>query len=84
MFDAFPHSEWSDNIAEFWTFGGQGSTGTWILTVLGFLAMCASLVGWVLLEKSKLEAQAAALRAGGLFVGESTPGPTGPGHPEGV
>jgi hypothetical protein len=81
MFDAFPADEWSDKIAEFWTFGGQGSTGTWILTILGFLVMWVALVGWVLLEKRKLEAQAAALRAGGFLAGEPAPGPTGPGSP---
>ena len=39
MFDAFPFDEWSEDIAEFWTFGGEGSTGTWIMTVVGFSVM---------------------------------------------
>jgi hypothetical protein len=84
MFDAFPFDEWSEEIAEFWTFGREGSTGTWILTILGFVVMCIAIVGFVVLEKRKLEAQVAALRAGDVFVGEPEPGPTGPGHPEGV
>ena len=35
MFDAFPFDEWGEDIAEFWTFGGEGSTGTYIMTALG-------------------------------------------------
>ncbi len=43
MFDAFPFDEWGEDIAEFWTFGGEGSTGTWIMTVLGFSVMVIAL-----------------------------------------
>ena len=67
MFDAFPYDEWSDAVTDFWTFGGANSTGTYILTVLGVILMVGSLVGWVLLEKKKLEEQAATLRASGAF-----------------
>ena len=27
MFDAFPYDEWSEDIAGFWTFGPESSTG---------------------------------------------------------
>ena len=67
MFDAFPYDEWSDAVTDFWTFGGANSTGTYILTVLGVILMLGSLIGWVMLEKKKLEAQAAVLRASGAF-----------------
>jgi hypothetical protein len=67
MFDSFPFDEWGSEIADFWTFGGAGSTGTWILTVLGFLAMLISFVGFVRLENQKLEHQAQALRATGAL-----------------
>jgi hypothetical protein len=67
MFDAFPFDEWSEDIAEFWTFGGEGSTGTWIMTVLGITAMVLALIGFVVLERRKLERQAALLRASGAL-----------------
>ncbi len=65
MIDSFPYDEWSEEISAFWTFGPQDSTGTYILTVLGIIAMVASLIGWVLLEKQKLEAQAELSTCGG-------------------
>jgi hypothetical protein len=67
MFDAFPFDEWGEDVAEFWTFGGESSTGTYILTVLGFAVMLIALVGFVWLEKGKLERQAARLRASGAL-----------------
>jgi hypothetical protein len=67
MFDAFPFDEWGDNIAEFWTFGGEGSTGTWIMTALGFSVMLAALIGFVWLEQKKLQRQTAMLRASGAL-----------------
>jgi hypothetical protein len=74
VIDSFPFDEWGEDIAAFWTFGPENSTGTYILTVLGVIVMVASLVAWVMLEKRKLEAQAALLRsAGGLHVGPAPP-----------
>jgi hypothetical protein len=70
MFDSFPYDEWSDTVTDFWTFGGHNSTGTYIMTVLGVILMIVSLIGWVWLEKQKLDRQAAMLRAAGAF--EST------------
>jgi hypothetical protein len=67
MFDAFPYDEWSEEIAEFWTFGGGGSTGTWILTILGFSVMLIAFVWFVVMEKGKLERQAQLLRASGAL-----------------
>jgi hypothetical protein len=67
MFDAFPFDEWGDDIAEFWTFGGEGSTGTWILTALGFAAMLISFWGFVVLENRKLTRQASRLKASGAL-----------------
>lgn len=78
MFDAFPYDEWSEEVAEFWTFGGEGSTGTWILTVLGVAAMLVSFWGFVILENRKLRAQAAKLKASGALdrpTTTTTPGP---------
>ncbi len=77
MFDAFPYDEWSEDIAEFWTFGGGGSTGTWILTVLGFAAMLVAFWGFVILENRKLTHQASRLKASGaLDRPGTTSGPT--------
>ena len=67
MFDAFPYDEWSEDVAEFWTFGGEGSTGTWILTALGVAAMLISFWGFVVLENRKLANQAAKLKASGAL-----------------
>jgi hypothetical protein len=67
MFDAFPFDEWSEDIAEFWTFGGQGSTGTWILTALGFTVMLLAFIGFVRLEHRKVTEQAARLMASGAL-----------------
>ena len=75
MFNSFPYDSWLDaegnlnqELTDFWTFGGANSTGTYILTVLGCILMVASLIGWVWLEKQKLDRQTAALRAAGVFV----------------
>lgn len=76
MFDAFPFDEWSSDVAEFWTFGGESSLGTWIFTILGFGVFLLSMVYYVWLEKRKLDAQAAALRAGGAFGPGQAPPPS--------
>ena len=78
MFDAFPFDEWSEDIAEFWTFGGAGSTGTWILTALGFGVMLIAFWGFVIMENRKLTHQASRLKASGALdrPGTSTTGPT--------
>jgi predicted subunit of tRNA(5-methylaminomethyl-2-thiouridylate) methyltransferase len=67
LFDAFPFDEWGDDIAEFWTFGGEGSTGTWIMTALGFSVMLVAFIGFVVLENRKLARQAAMLKASGAL-----------------
>jgi hypothetical protein len=67
MFDAFPFDEWSEDVAEFWTFGGEGSTGTYILTVLGVAVMALTFIGFVVLENRKLARQAAYLKASGAL-----------------
>ena len=67
MFDAFPFDEWGEDIAEFWTFGGEGSTGTYIMTVLGVAAMVLAFIGFVILENRKLARQQALLRASGAL-----------------
>jgi hypothetical protein len=67
MFDAFPYDEWSEDIAGFWTFGPEGSTGTYILTVLGIAVMLIALIGFVMLENRKLAHQQATLRASGAL-----------------
>ena len=77
MFDSFPFDEWSEDIADFWTFGGANSTGTYIMTVLGIILMVGALYGFVVLERGKLERQAAALR------GAAGAGPAPPVNPTG-
>jgi hypothetical protein len=72
MFDAFPFDEWSEDIAEFWTFGGESSTGTYILTVVGIAVMVIAFIGFVILENRKLARQAALLKASGALERPST------------
>jgi hypothetical protein len=67
MFDAFPLDEWGEDIAEFWTFGGESSTGTYIMTVIGVAVMVLAFVGFVWLENQKLARQAALLKASGAL-----------------
>jgi hypothetical protein len=78
MFDAFPFDEWSEDIAEFWTFGGESSTGTYIMTVLGVAVMVLAFIGFVWLENQKLTRQAALLKASGALERPTgtTTGPT--------
>jgi hypothetical protein len=87
MIDSFPHDSWfrgeelNQDIGAFWTFSG-GTTGTYVLTVLGIILMVGALIGWVWLENRKLKAQQALLRAAGGFPapGGIPPGP-GPSQP---
>jgi hypothetical protein len=88
MIDSNPYEgTWADigEASTFWTFGpqnGDGRMGTYVLTVLGIIAMLLSLGGWVWLESQKLRAQQALLRAAGGFPapGGVPPGP-GPSQP---
>jgi hypothetical protein len=79
MFDAFPFDEWSEDIAEFWTFGGAESAGTFIQLAIGFIVMLAAFIGFVWLEKRKVEEQAEMLKGSGAL-DRPTP-PTQPGPP---
>jgi hypothetical protein len=74
MFDAFPFDEWGEDIAGFWTFGPENSTGTYILTALGIAVMLIAFVWFVVLENRKLDHQAETLRASGALNRPSTGG----------
>lgn len=81
MFDAFPYDSWDEALAdlsEFWTFGGESSTGTYIMTVLGVATMVLAFIGFVVLEKRKLERQQAMLRASGALDRPTATTATGP------
>ena len=78
MFDAFPFDEWSEDVSAFWTFGGAESAGTFVQLAVGFVVMVAAFVGFVLLEKRKVEDQAATLRASGALDRPAGPGEPGP------
>lgn len=80
MFDTFRgYESWytpdgkalNTDIGPFWTWGGADSVGTLTLTAIGMLVMVISIIGWVWLEKQKLDAQAARLRAAGFGSSES-------------
>ena len=80
MFNSFPYETWlnpdgsfNTELTDFWTWGGANSTGTYILTVLGCILMVASLIGFVWLEKQKLNRQAELLRAAGAFATPASP-----------
>lgn len=72
MFDSFPYDEWSEDVADFWTFGGHNSTGTWILTILGIAVMLITFWGFVIMENRKLTRQADRLKASGALDRPST------------
>ena len=76
MFDAFPFDAWSEEIAEYWTFGGANSTGTYIMTALGVILMIASLFGFVRQESRRLDDQAERLRKDGMLSRMRTSTPT--------
>ena len=78
MFDSFPFDEWSEDIADFWAWGGANSTGTYIMTVLGITLIVAALYGFVILERGKLERQAA------FLAGAAGAGPAPPTNPTGA
>jgi hypothetical protein len=69
MFNSSPIDEWGPTVTQFWTWAGQSgtSTGTWILTALGFIVMLVAFVWFVTLENGKLARQAEALRATGAL-----------------
>ena len=81
MIDSFPFDEWTEDIAAYWTFGPENSTGTYIMTALGIILMVAAMIGFVLLERRKLDAQAQLLRGGGILPPASPTAP-GPGFAE--
>ena len=81
MIDSFPYESWlneagdglNTDITTFWTFGptfgseGGSLAGTYVMTGLGMLVMVVALIWFVVLEKRKLDEQAARLRgAAGL------------------
>ena len=81
MIDSFPFDEWTEDIAAYWTFGPENSTGTYIMTALGIILMLVSLIWFVVLERRKLDAQAQLLRGGGILPPASPTAP-GPGFAE--
>jgi hypothetical protein len=81
VIDSFPFDEWSEDITAYWTFWSDDGTGTYILTVLGIILMVTSIIGYVLLESKKLNAQAELLRGGGILPPASPTAP-GPGFAE--
>jgi hypothetical protein len=76
MFDAFPFDAWSEEIAEYWTFGGANSTGTYIMLAFGAVLMIASLFGFIQQESRRLDDQAERLREDGMLSRMRTSTPT--------
>lgn len=66
MFNSFPYDEWNETITDFWTWGGHGSTGTYIQLAIGFILMVGSIVAWVKTEDTRLAQHAARLREKGI------------------
>jgi hypothetical protein len=74
MWNSFPYDSWlnadgslNTDISGFWTWGPGSSTGTYILTALGIALMIVAFIGFVLLEKRKVEEQAAMLKSSGAL-----------------
>ncbi len=79
MFNSFPVDKWDETVTDFWTWGGHNSTGTYIQLALGFILMVVALVAWVVMEKGKLDRQAAVLRASGMLDTPPAPDSTAAG-----
>jgi hypothetical protein len=75
LIDCFTFVLWCVKFSTFWTFSG-GTTGSYVLTVLGIILMVVSIIGWAWLEDKKLWAQTDRLRAA---TGAAPPRPTLPG-----
>jgi len=69
--DTFPYESWDDALAAaaeagegYFTFGPGGSTGIWVITILGMVLM-ASFLAWLFAhENSELNAAAERFAAG--------------------
>lgn len=67
-----------EKCADYFTFARGSTIGTlagdvnstyWVVTAIGIIVMIAALVGWVVLENKKLQAQAAHLKRAGMGAG---------------
>ena len=76
MFDAFPFDEWGEDVAEFWAFGGAGSTGTCILTALGIILFFVSIIAWVRQETTRMNGHEERLLKEGMLARMHEPVPT--------
>ena len=73
MFDAFPYDEWSEEIADFWTSGGQTRPGRTSRSRSGSCSWSSRFVGCVRMENGKLERQAGMLRQAGAGAPRTRP-----------
>ena len=73
-----------EKCADYFTFAPGSTLGTlsdgvstsyWVLTAIGILVMFLALIGWVVLENKKLQAQAALLRRAGMGTRAPSAGP---------
>ncbi|MGI9599509.1 MAG: hypothetical protein ACR2QK_25315 [Acidimicrobiales bacterium] len=72
--DTFPYDSWEEALAAaqeagegFFTFGPGGNTATVILTILGVLAMVATVLAFVFTEKRNLEEHVERIRNEGMI-----------------
>jgi len=81
-----------EKCADFFTFGHGSTIGTfsdgvnssyWILTAIGFTVMIVALVGWVVTEDRKLQAQAEHLLREGMGARSAVVPSPAPGEPAG-
>ncbi len=72
--DTFPYESWDEAIAAaqengegFFTFGPGGNTATVILTILGVIAMVATVLAFVMTENRNLAEHAERIRQEGMI-----------------
>lgn len=72
--DTFPYDSWEEAAAAaqdagdgFFTFGPGGNTATVILTILGVIAMVATVVAFVMTEKRNLAEHVERIRNEGMI-----------------
>ena len=85
MIDAFPFRSWlteggdvNQDLTAFWPFAPGGSTGTWVLTIIGMIVTVLAIIAWVYMDDRMLREHAERLRAAG-FGREGAARPPEPG-----
>ena len=87
MIDSFPFESFftpdgavDPNLTAFWPYAGSpeftdGSTGTWVITILGMVITVLAIIGWFYMDNRMLTRHAERLRAAGFGRAAGGPAP---------